>query len=143
MSSISWRHDGRRIVLPVVLTNPDVANGTIRSVEGQALLDTGATNSGITVRAAKALALKSHTKRPLSSAHGEQQTDRFLFRIGLLPDRESGDDSPQFPFFFDEIEGFALLDSFRLEALIGMDILSQCDLEIDRRRNCTLRFGYR
>lgn len=41
-----------------------------------------------------------------------------------------GAPAPAFPFVFDEVTGFELANSFTFEALLGMDILSQCDLSM-------------
>lgn len=49
--------------------------------------------------------------------------------------------APTFPYVFDEVIGFELTNSFQFEALLGMDILSQCDLELRREGRCRLGFG--
>jgi hypothetical protein len=67
-------------------------------------------------------------KRPIGSAQGEGQAERYLFRIGVHGDGGS----PTLPYVFDDVIGFELVDSFRFDALIGMDILKQCDLELRR-----------
>jgi hypothetical protein len=75
----------------------------------------------------------------LSSAQGEGQAERYLFRVGLAPSAE--EDVPNFPYVFDEVMGFELTNSFQFDALLGMDILSQCDLELRRGGRCRLAFG--
>lgn len=123
-------------MLPVVLFRAAPLTD-LSFVEGQALIDTGATISGISARVAAQLGLARRGKRPLGSAQGEGQAERYLFRVGLkLPSQQNG-----FPFIFDDVDGFEIVDSFSLEALIGMDILSQCDFSISRDRRCELRFG--
>lgn len=137
MSQIEWLHDRRRIVLPVWIFRPyDPTDLT--HVDAVALLDTGATASGISLDIARQLDLKSHGKRPLQSAHGLGQTERFFFRIGVHADGGRG---TGLPFIFDDVFGFGLTGSDHFSALIGMDILSQCDFSIDRRGRCTLAFG--
>jgi predicted aspartyl protease len=106
-------------------------------VEADALLDTGSTTSAITPRIAKELGLRQLGKRPLGSAQGLGQAERYLFRIRL----RTPADVPTFPFLFDEVSGFELSDSFQLDALIGMDILKQCDFSMSRTGTCTLTFG--
>ena len=133
---IEWRHDGRRILLPVIILAPEPFTH-LAGHEGQALLDTGSTTSGVTPRVAQALRLRKRGKRPLGSAQGEGQAERYLFRVGLpIPS-----DGPAFPFLFEDVSGFELADSFQFEALIGMDILRQCDFAMDRPGRCSLRFG--
>lgn len=140
MWRIEWKRDRRRIVVPVALLRP-FDGKDMDHITGAALLDTGATASGITPRVVNALGLTGKGKRPLSSAHGEQQTERYLFRIGLFPET-ANPDIPQLPYIFDDVLGFELQDSFKFEALIGMNILSQCDFTMDRQGYCTLTFGF-
>ncbi|MEA3002472.1 MAG: hypothetical protein QOH81_1260 [Sphingomonadales bacterium] len=108
-------------------------------MDARALVDTRSTISGITRRVAEQLGLVGRGKRPLSSAQGEGQAERYLFRVGLVPAGEGG--IPAFPYVFDEVMGFELTNSFQFDALLGMDILGQCDLELYRDGRCRLRFG--
>ncbi len=48
---------------------------------------------------------------------------------------------PAFPYVFEEVIGFELTNNFQFEALIGMDILRQCDLSLLRSGLCKLSFG--
>ena len=139
MLHISVRHDGRRIVIPIMLFAPEPPE-KLEGVEATALIDTGATISGITPRMVRRLGLENLGKRPLGSARGEEQAERHLVRFGFNAD--PGDsDSPTFPYIFDAKMVFALTDAFHLDALIGMDILRECDFEMTRQGRCTLRFG--
>jgi predicted aspartyl protease len=138
MSAIEWRSDRRRLLIPVAILAPAPAND-LTSVAARALVDTGSTTTGITKRIAEQLGLLGRGKRPLSSAQGEGQAERYLFRIGLMPIGEEG--VPAFPYIFDEVIGFELTNSFQFDALLGMDILCQCDLELYRDGRCRLRFG--
>lgn len=137
--SIEWYHDRRRIVLPVVILRPE-PSADLSGFEGSALLDTGATTTGITPHVARTLGLVGRGKRLLGSARGEEQAERYLFRVGLHSDREAAD-PPCFPFIFDDIVGFELKDNFLLDALIGMDVLARCDFSMDRGARCRLEFG--
>lgn len=105
------------------------------SVTVDALLDTGSTTSGVTREIAGQLSLPELGKRPLGSAHGESQVERFLFRIGFQVRSNS------LPFVFEEVSGFELRGEFSFNALIGMDVLSQCDFSMDRSGRCQLSFG--
>jgi hypothetical protein len=78
-------------------------------------------------------------KRPLKSAQGEGQIQRYAFRVGMRPD--SPDDVAAFPFVFEEVIGIELTSAFEFNALIGMDILGQCNFSLSRNRNCRLEFG--
>jgi hypothetical protein len=137
MSQINWLHDGRRITLPVRILRADNPFD-LTFLDAVALVDTGATVSGIDESFAEKLGLEPLGKRPLQSAHGLGHTERFMFRIGLMPD---GSDQMSLPFIFDASYGFGLRGSEHFTALIGMDILRQCDFSIDRHGRCRLVFG--
>jgi hypothetical protein len=137
-AAIEWRSDRRRLLIPVSILAPAPASD-LTSAPAQALVDTGSTISGITRRIAKRLGLVGRGKRPLSSAQGEGQAERYLFRVGIVP--MAGDDALSFPYVFEEVIGFELTNSFQFDALLGMDILSQCDLELHRNGHCRLVFG--
>jgi len=81
--------------------------------------------------------LRKRGKKPIGSAQGEGQAERYLFRVGLT----DPNDASVLPFIFEDVIGFELADSFALDALIGMDILSQCDFSMDRRGRWSLSFG--
>jgi hypothetical protein len=138
MLRVDWRHNRRRIIIPVSIFPPTPASD-LTGREGQALLDTGSTTSGVTQATAEALGLIGRGKRPLGSAQGLGQAERYLFRIALTPASEDG--APRFPFVFDEVIGFELSNSFQWEALLGMDILSQCEFIMRPDQSCSLRFG--
>ncbi|MBX3560813.1 MAG: aspartyl protease family protein [Sphingomonas sp.] len=139
MSAIEWRREPRRILLPVIVLAPyPVADLT--GWEATALIDTGSSVSGVATRIAEDMGLKQLGKRPLKSAQGLGQVERYAFRIGFKPDQASSS-SPAFPFVFDEVIGIELTDTFEFNALIGMDILRQCDFSMSRDGHCCLRFG--
>jgi predicted aspartyl protease len=143
MSVIEWQHDGRRIVLPISILRPAPTDFT--QFDALALVDTGATTSAIVKRIADQLELPPRGKRPMYIARGLTQVERYLFRIGFAA--REGDRQPAFPFVFDATLGFELSDTTplpdgrMLNAVLGMDVLSQCDLSIDRHGSCKLFFG--
>ena len=67
------------MTLPVSVTRAAPVND-LSSVSALALLDTGATTSGITSRIVDALGLLGMGKRPIGSAQGDGQAERYLFR---------------------------------------------------------------
>ena len=143
MPSIRWRHDGRQVLLPIAVLRPnaptDLSWATIT-----ALVDTGATSSGISSSVVRELGLVSHTKKLLKSAHSEDHVSYYIFRIGLFPDADFGDAEepfPSLPFTFPESEGFSCSAGDAYQAILGMDILKQCDFSIDRQGRCILTFG--
>lgn len=102
-----------------------------------ALVDTGSTTSGITPKVASRLDLAKRGKRPLGSAQGEGQAERYLFRVAL----DVPSEQPDFPYVFEDVSGFERAETFAFDALLGMDILSQCDFEMRRDGWCRLSFG--
>lgn len=124
---IEFRHDGCRVLVPVLILEPS-PSVSFEGHQGFALIDTGSTATGLTKRVARALGLIGRGKRPIGSVQGEGQAERYLFRVGV----HGHGDSPTLPYVFEDVIGFELGDSFRFDALIGMDIINQCDLEVRR-----------
>ena len=134
MSHYEWRRESNRVLLGVLVFGPGDALD-LTSVSATALLDTGATTSGISLAIARELALPTMDKRPVQTANGLLITRRFLSRLGL-PQHAS-----PAPFVFDDTLGFELKDDISWPVLIGMDILSRCDFTMRRDGRCTLAFG--
>jgi len=139
MSVIEWKREPRRILLPVLILAPYPVTD-LTGAEAQALVDTGSSVSGVARRLAESLGLARLGKRPLSSAQGLGQVERYAFRVGLRPD-ESPSTAPVFPYIFEEVIGIELTNAFTFDALIGMDILRQCDFIMERSGRCRLQFG--
>ena len=137
--TIEWRHDGSRLVVPVIVY-PPLTGSTFEGIAGTALIDTGSTTTGVTARIAQKLGLRSIGKRLISTVGGEKHIDRYIFRIGL-DGGIADDDAPTFPYIFEDVVGFELLDSFSFDVLLGMDILRQCELLIALGDRCRLKFG--
>ena len=139
MSHIEWQREPRRILLPCLILAPFPATD-LSGIEARALIDTGSSVSGIARAIAEQLNISRLGKRPLKSAQGEGQIERYAFRVGLQPTGKA-EGPKNFPFVFEEVIGIELTNAFEFNALIGMDILGQCDLTIMRTGHCTLRFG--
>ena len=133
MSVLEWRREASRVVVDVLVLRPDPPHD-LTAVPVRALLDTGATTSGVTRAVAQQLGLQSVGKRPVGTAGGVIIVDRYLFRIGLPIDGP-------LPFIFDELAGFELLESANYGAVLGMDVLRRCDFEMRRDGCCRLSFG--
>ena len=133
---IEWKRERRRILLPIVILRPYPVTD-LSGADAIALIDTGSSVSGVAKALAQSLSLVGLEKRPLKSAQGEGQVERYAFRVGMRPD----DAELAFPFVFEEVIGIELTDAFEFNALIGMDILAQCDFTSDRQAVCSLRFG--
>ena len=139
MSAIEWRREPRRILLPCLILAPFPVID-LSGIEARALIDTGSSVSGISESIAEQLNLSRLGKRPLRSAQGEGQIERYAFRVGVQPTGKAGEPN-RFPFVFDEVIGIELTNAFEFNALIGMDILGQCDLTTMRTGLCILSFG--
>jgi hypothetical protein len=135
---IDWRRERRRILLPVVILRPYPVTD-LSGFEATALIDTGSSVSGVAVSVAHGLGLVGLGKRPLKSAQGEGHVERYAFRIGLRSNRSATE--ILLPFIFEEVIGIELTNAFEFNALIGMDILSQCDFVCTRSGDCSLCFG--
>jgi hypothetical protein len=139
MPIVEWRREPRRIRIPVLILRPSPASD-LTGEAGTALIDTGSTVSGVAPRAAVSLGLKRRGRQPIGSAQGLWDAERYAFRIGIRPDY-APPGRPSFPFVFDEVIGIELPDAFEFDALLGMDVLGQCDFAMNRRGACRLAFG--
>ena len=139
MSAIEWQREPRRVLVPAIILAPYPVTDLAGS-EAMALLDTGSSVSGVALRVAEKLSLTRLGKRPLTSAQGQGQVERYAFRVGLRVDSGSPA-SPTFPYVFEEVIGIELTNAFEFDALLGMDILGQCDFEMLRDGRCRLSFG--
>lgn len=142
MPELSWTSSGNRILLDVLVFKPG-SPSDLTGLDARALLDTGATVSGISPRIVAELGLQSHTKKRLKSATEERFVDYFLFRIGwnINPEIESIGQPASFPFIFDELDGFGWGLAGDFDVILGMDVLRQCDFQLQRGGRCRLTFG--
>lgn len=139
MLAIEWTREPRRILLPILVLRPFPVTD-LSGLDARALVDTGSSVSGVAARIADALQLTRLGKRPLTSAQGEGQIERYAFRVGMIPNLMSSE-APTFPYVFEEVIGIELTNAFEFDALIGMDILRHCDFTTRRNGACSLSFG--
>jgi hypothetical protein len=139
LPSLKGRIEQRRIILPVaVLGSRNPSDLTF--FEFKALLDTGATSSGIGPSVIEKPSLRSHQKKPLLVATELRMADYFLFRIGFLTPSNT-DMTPAIPYVFTDTEGFSWKDQKEFDLILGMDVLSQCDFTLSRTGQWQLNFG--
>lgn len=143
MRELKIRVRGSRYLLPVAILKPSTPSDLTTFI-ATALLDTGATVSGIGPRVIAALGLESYGKNRLRSATDEAFVDYYLFRIGLfttqqMTDAPGGDAS--LPFIVDEVDGFSWGRHADFDVILGMDILGKCDVTLSRNSMCSIIFG--
>ena len=143
MRELRIRRRGSRYLLPVAILKPDTPFD-LTSVTATALLDTGATVSGIGPRVIADLKLESYGKNRLRSATDKMFVDYYLFRVGLFTTEQmslapSGDAS--LPFILEEVDGFSWRQPADFDVILGMDVISRCDVALDRSGFCSISFG--
>ncbi len=101
-----------------------------------ALLDTGATGTGVRADIVEALGLPPKGQRRVGTANGMIWATELPFRIGFVTgDHRIApfDPETQQPYVLDRhVSGFELQRGFDYAVLVGMDVLGQCDLHILR-----------
>jgi len=139
MPEVSFRHDRRQIIIPAAAIAPDNGN-SLRFHRVQALIDTGATMSGIRREIAEALDLPRQGKIMITTPSGEHAARLYRLRIGLYADLAGA--APQ------EHQPYVLPDSFlciqsspgeAFDMLLGMDVLGRCDLHVLASGSGTIR----
>ena len=142
MPQIEWRHDRRRLLLPVVAIAPLNAPNPNLTVRTMGLLDTGATGTGVRLDLAEELCIPPRGQRRVHTANGFIMASEYLLRIGFVcGDYNDPDFVPdkQQPYVLeDQILGFELQRGFAYPLLIGMDVLGAGDLSITRDGYATL-----
>jgi hypothetical protein len=144
MRELSFRLRRNRYLFPVAILRPDSPTD-LTSFAATALLDTGATVTGVGPRVIDTLGLESYGKKRLRSATDEVFVDYFLFRIGLFTTDQTVDPPTDraaiLPFVIDEFDGFSWRRQADFDVIIGMDVLSRCDVSLDRGGKGRIAFG--
>lgn len=135
MRRIKWRHDGRQLFLPVAVMPSSSAQNPSHSVTVNALLDTGATKSGLRPDFIRTLCLEKRDRAPVQTANGTRLADLFLARLGFWPADPSDDlshkVSSEMPYVLDrEFLVQSLLPDFPHQMLLGMDVLGMCEFRM-------------
>ena len=140
MGEISWRHSGRQLLLPVAIL-PSIVADNAQSMElVDALIDTGATGTGLRPDIAEKLGIPGRGKRLVHTANGIMLVPEFRIRMGFYCGSFDGDPvATASPYVLEfGLLVHALRDQFAYPMLIGMDVISQCDLELRRDRTARL-----
>lgn len=114
---------------------PEAFSVSVPVHEYSALIDTGAQRTCIGRSVIQKEGLRHHGKRAIQNVHGVER--HYLYwvhlgfmceRLGALSDREGGKSYYGLP---DPLEVIDIADNSWFQAIIGMDVLSQCSLRID------------
>ncbi len=140
MFEIGGRHNGRQIIVPVVISGS--GSSGVRMCEAQALLDTGATSSAITADIAAELALEPLGRRIMGTAAGTRRATTYRFSVGFAESlvRVRGDAAASGPVFLpSEVQGIDFTAGLDFQVLIGMDIIARGDLHLLPSRDWAFR----
>ena len=109
-----------------------------------ALVDTGATSTGITKAVVKQVGLSQIGQSPVRSVSGVQTHNRYRFQIGLPSGISINKDGTgilrTFYMIYRDIEGIEFFDHDDFDVLLGMDILSIGSLKVEG--NGTFSFSF-
>ena len=137
MPEISGIHDGRQILVPVVLAGG--AGQAVNLVEATALLDTGATLTASAPQLADAMGLVPVGRRILDTAAGTRRANACNFTLGFRrPHHEGMAPSPLF--LPNELYGIDFTKGISFDILVGMDGLSKGEFHKDRQFRWVFRF---
>ncbi len=142
MPSIEWRYSDARLIIPIAVFAASHAQNASELVRTDGLIDTGATRSGIRSDVARRLNLHSESQRRIETANGPIFAREYLVRFGLFAgDFTQGETDARnhYPVVLDHhFFAFELAAGFTYPVLIGMDVISQCDLHVLRDGNARI-----
>jgi hypothetical protein len=130
MPEVGFRHDRRQIIVPAAVLAPEDGS-PFRFHRVRALIDTGATMSGIRREVADAVGLPRQGKIVITTPSGEHPARLYRMRIGLYPALGEDVSATEQPYVLPD--SFLAIQSSPGEAfdmLLGMDVLGRCDLHV-------------
>jgi Aspartyl protease len=128
-------------LLPVAVLPSAAAENAHALAVIDALIDTGATGTGLRPDVAASLNIPGRGKRRVVTANGDMLVPEFRIRIGFFCGNFGGEPTAQSSPYVLEfgLLVHALREQFAYQMLIGMDVLSSCDLHLRPDRSATLR----
>lgn len=135
MPAIDGSLTDRRLILQIAIAPSAPAQWTPafpnHFEQCNGLIDTGATRSAVSTRLIETLRLPVVGRRAVASARGENMHDLYMVRMGLYG--VDGASAQAFPYFLDgAFEVIDWADHPKFDVLIGMDVISLCDLTLRR-----------
>jgi len=151
MLSVEGKHNGSQVFCDVVLMSIEslagmpvgVGNARSKKLIGmRALIDTGATHTCITSRAALKLDLDPLGFVPTTGIHGTSKVPYYLFRIGFISSKSNDEDiAPNNLAIMDEaVRGTELQAHVDFDILLGMDVISCGNLFVWQNRRYRFEF---
>ena len=142
MAEIRWRHSGQRLILPVAVLPSLAATNSSEMEIVEALIDTGATGTGLRPDVADRLKIPGRGRRRVQTANGDILVPEFRIRLGFFPGLFEGE-VERLPTAMPHVLElgllvYALREFFTYPLLIGMDVIGHCDLDIRRDRSVRL-----
>lgn len=128
MPAVNFRHDRRQIILPTSIHRPDLPQ---QFEVAQALVDTGASISGVSRNIAERLSLPRRGKQIITTPSGEHVARLYAAAIGLFQSDAGEYDPSVLPHLLPD--AFMMIEcspGARFDVLIGMDVLGRCELLI-------------
>jgi hypothetical protein len=124
---------------------PKVAVQPFPLQEYRALIDTGAQRTCLCRSIVTREQLVAHAKRPIQNVSGVARHSLFMVQIGFLCETvdELTDPTGARTYFGlpDPIEVIDIADNHWFDAIVGMDVISDCALRIDRDSSFALIIG--
>ena len=147
MPSVSGRLENNRIRIKIGIrpfwpgvplgASPDTVDLTFRQYV--ALVDTGAQRTCVSERVVQECGLRRRGRVEIASVKSTELHFTYLFYVGFWPDAVN--DIPAAVFGIgDAIEGIDAGDSRYFDVLLGMDILSQGSLHLERDGRFVIAF---
>ena len=104
--------------------------------EYRALLDTGAQRTCLCRSVIAKEGLQFHSKKPIQNVHGVERHYLYWVHVGFVCENvqtlHQGEGSKTYYALPDPIEVIDIADNFWFDAIIGMDLISRCDLSMER-----------
>lgn len=110
--------------------------------EYRALIDTGAQRTCLCRNVIAKENLRFHSKRPIQNVHGVARHYLYWVNVGFVCEHLDNLEEPEGRTTYfslpDPIEIIDIADNYNFDAIIGMDLISRCNLAIEREGSFTL-----